>query len=504
MRVTVSWTSIFLLCGCMGLLLAPAANAAVVYYVGDNAADATLANHIQNDLGHTVVQVSQTAGSYGGAINANADLIILSGSMSSGSATGHNYHISQIPILNFEAFSYDNFGWTGDATNVDYGDSATNKDTIQIDNAAHPITSGFSAGPLTVLSNTASDSRFTFGVVHADADVLATYQGGGTGDGKPTIFVYEKGDNLIQATDDNPAVTKARSRYIGFFLDYGTGMLDPSGGLYAKMNADGVKLFDQAVAYGLDYSANEETSLIAHWTFDEADDLADVVGDNHGTAMGGAAITTAAGESLVGDGALKLDNATTPQQFVKIDGMAGELLNGDKMTLSMWFNTEDTSDAAHQLFSAHTAAGGNIFRLGVTGDGDIFLNPTDIGGTHDKVASASTPLNDGQWHLLTVSALDTSLLVTVDGEVIGEGDFTSAVGQPKWSNATQFSIGQEYDSSNPTDFFDGLIDDVKVWNNILTMDEITAEYQSVIPEPCTFALLAMGLAMLFAGWRRKQ
>ncbi len=504
MRTTVSWTNgVLLLCIGLGLLFAPTADASVVYYVGNNAADTNLANHIQNNLGHTVIQVSQTAGSYGGAISANADLIILSGSMSSSSGTGRDYHISQIPILNFEAYSYDNFGWTGDATGVDFGDSATMQNTIQIDNAAHAITSGFSSGPLPVLADTAADSRFAFGVPSADADVLATYQGPGTGAGKPVIFVYEKGDNLVDPTDDNVLVDTARSRYIGFFLDYGTGVPD----LYGKMNADGKQLFDQAVAYGLAYDASASTELISHWTFDDADQMFDIAGDNDGTAFGGASVTTAAGESIVGDGALKLVRSSS--QHVKIDGMAGELLNGDEMTLSMWFNTEfdgEATDTQHQLFSAHTDAGGNILRLGVTPSGDIYFNPTNIGGaTHDKVAGASEPLNDGEWHLLTVSAHGTNLLVTVDGEAIGDGIFSSAAGQPVWDDATQFSIGQEYDGGGTGDYFDGLIDDVKIWDNILTMEQITAEYQSVIPEPSTFALLAMGLAMLFVrGGRRKR
>jgi len=56
-----------------------------------------------------------------------------------------------------------------------------------------------------------------------------------------------------------------------------------------------------------------------------------------------------------------------------------------------------------------------------------------------------------------------------------------------WSNGTntsadRFSIGQEYDGSGSTasDFFDGKIDEVAVWNVALSAADVTALYNSGI------------------------
>ena len=72
-----------------------------------------------------------------------------------------------------------------------------------------------------------------------------------------------------------------------------------------------------------------EPEEIAHWTFDV--DLTDSVGDNHGTAFNGASLSA---DARVGAGALALDKAAN--QYVSIDGLAGELNEGDASTLMLW------------------------------------------------------------------------------------------------------------------------------------------------------------------------
>ena len=459
MRVTILWTRVFLLCGCLGLLFAPAATAGLI--TGGNAALSYDGSEI-GGFGEPVVWAWNCLGS------------------SNVTVQGVTFETAKPGGITLANFGY---ARTAEAATGDLYDA-----TMQ------PLMKSLYCTNPNALDDMLTINGLTVGqqyIVqflhhHVKTDVPPVREGtvlfGGDSSGTALGSMFDSGDatgHITTAAFTADATTQA------FYFDvYNTN---------DRIPLNGVVLF----------GVPPEPELISHWTFDAADQLNDVVGDNNGTPIGGAAITTAAGESIVGDGALKLESANG--QFIKINGMVGDLNSGNEMTVGMWFNTEDTSTAAHQLFSAHTAAGGNIFRLGVTGDGDIFLNPTDIGGlTYDKVASASSPLNDGQWHFLTVSAHNSDVQVTIDGEVIGDGIFISTSGQPNWSGATQFSIGQEYDSSVAGDFFDGLIDDVKVWNYTLTMDEIEAEYQSVIPEPSTFALLAVGLAMLFAGGRRKR
>jgi alkaline phosphatase D len=87
-------------------------------------------------------------------------------------------------------------------------------------------------------------------------------------------------------------------------------------------------------------------------------------------------------------------------------------------------------------------------------------------------------------------ALATSRAMATDGLIIGADQL----------------IGPA--DSVPGRFFDGLIDEVAIWNRVLTADERAALYNSgagtaVIPEPASVALLSV-CCVLFAGMRKTR
>ncbi|HIE79014.1 MAG TPA: hypothetical protein EYP92_09485, partial [Candidatus Thioglobus sp.] len=157
--------------------------------------------------------------------------------------------------------------------------------------------------------------------------------------------------------------------------------------------------------------------------------------------------------------------------YVAVNGLSGKLSTGDDFTISAWFKTDYTPSALHKhiLFSAHDSGSGNTFRVGTGVYGGIYLNHAVV----DKEYGSG--FNDNNWHFVSVVITGTGVpTVRVDGNIIS--GFPN--GQTSWSSATRYSIGQEWDSSSASDFWNGFIDEVAIWKAALSSEEVTALYNS--------------------------
>jgi len=174
-----------------------------------------------------------------------------------GSGTGvFSLKDTDVPVISFEAFMYDNADWvvrTDDGSNdfSKWGNSGRNdndglpngvppeiqdaRDSLYIKNSTHPITQGFS-GKVKVYVDPYS---FNYGIVSADADVLATIQQDGS---FPTLFVYEKGDKLADGS-------VAPNKRIGLFLGQIAVLSANTDPVFSNLTADGKKLLLNTVVY---------------------------------------------------------------------------------------------------------------------------------------------------------------------------------------------------------------------------------------------------------------
>ncbi len=89
--------------------------------------------------------------------------------------------------------------------------------------------------------------------------------------------------------------------------------------------------------------------------------------------------------------------------------------------------------------------------------------------------SANTPLNDGRWHFATLVRSGSTAMVYLDGAL--DGTFANAGANVSVSNP--FVIGA-VDYGSVAEFFNGSIDEVRVWNRSLSASEIQQQYYSNI------------------------
>ena len=170
---------------------------------------------------------------------------------------------------------------------------------------------------------------------------------------------------------------------------------------------------------------------------------------NHGAAGGDPAFV--AGQT---GQAVDLDGS----DYVTIDGVANDITT-TTFTISAWIKTIQTN--AGYVVASNDSASGHDFILGV--DQGLVLVGANSSNRYPPV------VNDNQWHFIAYVRDGNVAYVYVDGFLVGtETPSGNPAGQVRWS------IGQEWDSANntsPSDFYTGLVDDVRIYNYALSHAE---------------------------------
>lgn len=214
--------------------------------------------------------------------------------------------------------------------------------------------------------------------------------------------------------------------------------------------------------------------VLAHWTFDESSGT--VVHDSAGSYNG---ILSPGGAAFVSGGisgsALSLSRAANG--FVNMGNVLG-LTTGD-FSIVAWIKMSSgdrTEDSG--ILGKHAAYTRNGFFLNANMTGGALVSDKAAfyqGGTGiAQVTIAETPIsstsvNDGSWHqVVAVYQAGGSKAIYVDGAPAED----SKPSQPFVGNSVAFLIGGVNFGGVPTGLFTGLIDDVQIYNNALSDDEV--------------------------------
>jgi len=152
--------------------------------------------------------------------------------------------------------------------------------------------------------------------------------------------------------------------------------------------------------------------------------------------------------------------------YITINGFASKDPGDDSAwAITFWARGDTTSAGTNNdmIFSGHTTSGGNIIRIGYDRtNGGIFYSDDNT----SDVYAGTTKYNDNVWHHVVITRPSGSGNQTtdiyVDGTKVTGGTFSTT--DPTWSSATQFSIGQEWDSATPGDYFAGDLADIRVYD----------------------------------------
>ena len=220
---------------------------------------------------------------------------------------------------------------------------------------------------------------------------------------------------------------------------------------------------------------------IAYWTFDELIQGGSMAPDESGMYDGtvvGATLTTGDmgrfGEALSFDG---------DDDFVNV-GVVSELVHPAAFSISVWFQRAvdhsiveaATNHGVNNVLIGHSAAGSNdTFELGTeNGFVELYLDTEDLGGSVAPIREQGSIQNNTWHHLVMTYDRDDPFEVKlyVDGTVVSSlSDWGGLVAD---SGLSPLSIGISRPGQDSWGEFEGLIDDVAIWDTALDGDQIAA------------------------------
>lgn len=210
---------------------------------------------------------------------------------------------------------------------------------------------------------------------------------------------------------------------------------------------------------------------VCFWTFDENDSsgitIFDRAGDAHGDLSSGASFVPGRNG-----------------RAVRFDGTTGKVVGdfapvlGQNFTIAAWIKTDYLGDSAHSSVGQHSIYSGNVYGchyFRVNRDGKLCLIRSDAGA----VVGSKGAISPGKWtHVAVVYAEDGKYAFYINGKDAGSG----TVKHQPFTNATRYCLGQT-NAGGTTRAMKGDLDEVGVYDRVLSADEILALFNSPMPPP---------------------
>lgn len=210
--------------------------------------------------------------------------------------------------------------------------------------------------------------------------------------------------------------------------------------------------------------------LVAYYLMDsgEGSTLEDVVFDNDGTVNG----ASWSSDSKIGEACLSFDGQN---DYVELSD--SELFNFGKtgFCIIVWIKTSRGAEQDYITKSEFESNSESRWRLG-SNDGTVFMEVDD--STESYAAQIDVNIADDNWHMLTgVRRAGEKLEIWVDGE---RKDTQSEPGN-NIDNSNKVRIGAETDKN----YFEGKMDEVRIYDRPLSTPEIKALYEFERPSKVT-------------------
>lgn len=170
---------------------------------------------------------------------------------------------------------------------------------------------------------------------------------------------------------------------------------------------------------------------------------------------------------------LNLENGSSQYAQITNANQVGLGLTGD-FTIEAWVKLESTPGPTYEICAKYSTSGLRAYRFfyTTTGGAQLRIAISNDGTSTEEIGGIAQTLTNGVWYHVAVAwtAATSTAEFFVNGSSIG-----SAVGAKTAiaSTTAAFLVGQNGLGGN---LYDGLIDELRVWNDVRTDQEITDNY----------------------------
>ena len=154
---------------------------------------------------------------------------------------------------------------------------------------------------------------------------------------------------------------------------------------------------------------------------------------------------------------------------------AADLLQPNQFSVATWFKTS-TNFFSESFIVNKGGVGSDIsgqnmnYGISMTTGKKIKAGFEAIGGADHFVTSANT-YNDGQWHYVVLTNDGANVTLYVDGMQVGSKSTAGASAESSGTKAVR--VGANSRVTPPGNFFTGEVDEVRIWNDDLTAQQVS-------------------------------
>jgi hypothetical protein len=276
---------------------------------------------------------------------------------------------------------------------------------------------------------------------------------------------------VVAFSDDGQAVGSSHTYRVDVVEDNGTNATPRSGASNSVTVVNSVPTYESAVLA-------DNPSI--YWRMN----------DTHGTAI---ADSSGAGEGGTTWGTLSYNQSgtVTGNNAIAFDGATGSVASTDAFpspstfTVSAWFRTTSTSggkvvgfgdDQQGWDFGGNAAVSGQYDKhVYMTNDGRLIFGVYN--GSFDTLSTPGGGYNDGQWHQIVGTQGPTGMAFYVDGGRVGRNGVTTNQNYTGYWRVGGDNLGA-WPNQPSTNFFNGAIDEVAVYDHVLSLSDVTAQYSA--------------------------